>query len=101
MIKAKASAAVWTVWIVLTILIAGGLVYYYQYTKIPDLENQITDLKNQVTELQNQVNASEEETDETADWETYTDNTDFTIKYPSDWKYEIKSEVIGFEGLGK
>jgi len=76
----KGSAVVWTVWIILTILIAGGLVYYYQYTKIPDLQRQIDDLQNQVNQLQEQLN------DETAGWETYNlELTDSTFKHPSDW----------------
>jgi hypothetical protein len=89
MSKAKASAAVWAVWIILTILIAGGLVYYYQYTKIPDLQNQINNLKNQVSELQKQI--SEKPTDETADWETYENaKYGYSVKYPKDWNLYTK-----------
>jgi len=93
--KTKASAAVWTVWIVLTILIAGGLVYYYQYTKIPDLQNQINDLQNQVASLQEQVSAQE---DETADWETYTNSTyGYSIKYPNGWENKELDNYAWFD----
>lgn len=79
----KASAALWIVWIILIILIAGGLVYYFQYTKIPELNTKINDLQNQVNQLQEQA---KQPADETADWKTY-ENTKYgySVKYPSDW----------------
>jgi hypothetical protein len=98
----RASAVVWVVWIILTILIAGGLVYWFQFKKIPELNKKIDDLQNQVNQLQ------EQSKDETADWETY-ENTKYgySLKYPKDWflydkgflnvetkKYELPQKTV-------
>jgi len=86
----KGSIGIWILWIVLTLLIAGGEFYYFQFTKIPDLNNKVNDLQSQI----NQLNASQKEqataTDETADWLTKELGgiTGPSIKYPPDWFYK-------------
>jgi hypothetical protein len=97
MSKAKASAAVWVVWIILTILIAGGLVYYYQFTKIPELNKKIDDLQDQINQLQEQA---EKPVDETASWLTKNlkCGSGSSIKYPTDWFYKyVPSDVYFYE----
>ena len=89
----KARALVWIIWIVITILIAGGLFYYYQYVKIPEFNNQISELNKQVNQLQGQIDITEE----TADWQTYTnDGYKFSIKYPGKWTVQETDDGTEF-----
>lgn len=84
----------WVVGIVLVILVGGGLYYYYQYIKIPELNKKVDDLQNQI----NQLNAQKAEpTDETADWKTY-DGSEFgiTFKYPIN--YSTKESSVNLVG---
>lgn len=77
----------WVIGIVAVILVGGGLYYYYEYIKIPELNNKIDNLQTQIDQLNAQA---EESTDETADWKTYTnDYYSFSFKYPEDGNISV------------
>jgi hypothetical protein len=86
--KVKGSAAVWVVWIILTILVVGGLIYWFQFKKIPELNKKIDDLQDQVNQLQEQA---QKPADETADWKTYTNTKyGFKLTFVDVWKdYQV------------
>lgn len=92
----------WKVFIgvVVTLAVAGGGTYYYMNQKLEDeksgLQSQITELNELVKDLQasgiaetttgSTDDSATTETDETADWKTYTnDEYGFSFKYPGDW----------------
>lgn len=56
----------WVVGIILVIAVGGGLYYYYEYIKIPELESEKSSLESQVDTLQNQVNEGESSAEEAA-----------------------------------
>jgi hypothetical protein len=88
----KAQAVIWIIWTVITILVAGGLFYYYQYIKIPELNNQISNLDSQIRDLQKQPKTGEE-SNQTEDWNTYFNSkAKITFTYPKDW--EIREEYF-------
>lgn len=93
----KASILVWIILIVITILIAGGIFYYYQYVKTPELNNQISELNKQINQLQEKVDIVKK----TANWQTYTnDEYKFSIKYPEGWVVRESDDGIEFISAG-
>lgn len=56
----------WVVGIVIAILVGSGLYYYYQYIKMPELENEKSSLENQVNSLQDQLDEAEAAAEEAA-----------------------------------
>jgi len=87
--------------IVITAIIIGGGIYYWQNKKLTDSKN---DLNAQIASLQKQVNdlktasttvvttpststsTTTTTADSTADWKTYADSANgFSIKYPGEW----------------
>jgi hypothetical protein len=76
----KASATAWLIWIVITILVAGGIFYYYQYVKIPELNNHISSLEEQLRQLEKELatkNAVKQLTDKA---------NLYSVEIQNDWK---------------
>lgn len=70
--------------IVIGIIAAGGIWYYWQYRVLPDLEKSSNAVEPKVNN--NAKNNANNTTNQTADWKTYTsEKYNYSIKYPRDW----------------
>lgn len=90
----------WLLIIILIAFISGGTGYlmarYQLQTQIENLNNQLNSLQSQMTQLNKNSNtlnnSTSSETDETADWETYTNSTyGFSFKYPKSYSIQNSS----------
>lgn len=75
-------------------IVFGGGAYAYVNNKA---EKEKKDLNAQITELQSQISSATTATDETANWQTYTNTKySYSVEYPSTWAYrEFPSTVAG------
>ncbi len=104
-----------TLTIVITAVVAVGASYYYLNNKAEEekteLQDQIDGFEDDINQLERQVSSLQTTdsdsastattTDETADWETYTNEEyGFSFKYPADWLVRNLTETNSqIEGL--
>jgi len=91
--------------IVITVAVVGGGAYYYLNNKAEEekaeLENTIDELEQKVQDVQTDTSDADSSAttteDETADWQTYTNEEyGFSFKYPADW--EISKKTFSEQG---
>ncbi len=113
----KSHTGAWVILtIIITLIVAGGGVYAWQYTiqqekdgEIQRLSEQVGNLNSQISQLQQEKIILTEQISQLQDekekqlkvdldnWQIYTHPlNNWTIKYPEDWHYKEYNQSVGF-----